>query len=215
MFKKFKKIGFIPANNLETGNELTKLLAKEDDFIWKCNHNFGKLDYKTVNFRNQGDESFLQIDDDTKIFVRFFTPTTKNMDSNWFNKVSSIGLSFVFKEHPVLQIDTNSFNNIRSITLSVSNTILHFMDNEFDICGQFGYENGDRNFYFKRYNEGSENIFLSHDDLLKVVKKCLNILHNVYDDNKNVFEVKNDIKKIAEKEYNVNLNNIADFIQEM
>jgi len=212
MFKTFKKnvpipfktIGFIPESHLETGNELTNFLTIEEEFIWKCNHNFGKIDFKKVNFRNHGEERYLDIDKNTKLFVRFFVSNDK--------EVGSIGLCFVFKDKPVLQIDTGSFNDIRSIKLSVSNTILHFIDGQFDICGQFGYDNGDRNFYFKKKDEKTGNIFLSHNILLKIVKKCFNILHDIADSNHHIFEEKEKAKKDKNKTKDIDIQNATDFI---
>ena len=196
--------GFIPRECTETAIPLTDYLYSQKEFLWKCHDNFSKIKYETINFRKHGDEKYLQINEDTRLFVR------------WFGKGTDIGkfdFCFVHKDIPVIQIDCNTTNGKRTIRIGHSSTILHFIDNQKYVCGQFGgdfaqagsqYDNlNDDTFYFMKYknkirNEGFQNNLFTDTELLVIIKKCINILNSIWE--KDIVRIDEEKKELIVEE---------------
>ena len=205
--------GFIPRKYVETNIPLTDYLYLKKDFLWKCCKKFPRLEWKRINFRNHGDERYLQITEDLQLFASFFTPCEKNGKEDWFKHVSSAQFSFVFKSIPIIQIDLFTPQGYESIRISHSKTILHFVDNQHNICGQYGADDkpNDDNFYFIKYqneiNDTFKNNLFNSSELLEILKKCIGIMEDVWDKNKSVLirdfeQEKKDIIDAKTKKYN-------------
>jgi hypothetical protein len=214
--------GFIPRKYVETNIPLTDYLYEKKDFLWECCKKFGRLEWKKINFRNHGDEKYLQITDDLQLFAGFFTPCEQNGKENWFEHVSSAQFCFVFKGIPIIQIDLFTPQGYKSITIGHSQTILHFIDNQQLICGQFGADDkpNDDKFYFMKYqNEFSNHKFQNNlfhpNELLVILKKCIDIMEDIWNTNQSELnrdfqQEKRELIDIKTKKYNEVL---KDFLQ--
>lgn len=212
------KVGFINRSELERDIALTNLLEENKDFIWNCALNFSKLKFEKINFRNHGDEKYLEIDKDTKLFFSFFVSCNHYNSPEWWKHVSSTHICLVYKDKPVINLKCTTPQGQRQIIIEYSEVILPFIDDQKEICGQFGAGYGgnlstnDIDFYYRK------NEYISSDDLFTIVKKFIDILNSVYNDNKHIldspinYEMKGQSKEELMK---LNLENVNSFLKNL
>ena len=131
-------VGFVNRIELKTNIPITNILEENKDFIWKCALNFSKLKFEKINIRKHGDEKYLNIDEDTKLFFAFFVDCAYADTSEWWKHVSSTSISLVYKDKPVINLRCTTTQGQRQIMIEYSDVILPFIDGQMEICGQFG-----------------------------------------------------------------------------
>lgn len=221
-----ENVGFTLKKHLETNIPVTDFLKDKEDFLWKCVKNLPKLKYEKINFLG-GDKKHLIIDENTKVFFRFWT-LRHNME-DWWQYVDSADFCLVYKEKPVITIRCNTPQGQRQIMVEYSEVILPFIDSQIKICGQYGagYSNissdNDIGFYFLKYQNKSEypqyqNNYLTSDNLLHIMEKFVIILEDIWVKNAEILEEnKNWEQKEAVKTKEVklqeNLETVFEFIK--
>jgi hypothetical protein len=210
-------VGFVNKSELETNIPITNLLEENKEFIWKCALNFPKLKFEKINFRKNGDERYINIDEDTKLFFAFWVSCGSGSEE-WWKHVSSTDICLVYKDKPIVTIKCHTPQGQKQIMIEYSDVILPFIDGQKQICGQFGAGyNGrelsvnDIDFYYRK------NSFISSDDLFIIVKSFINILNLLYNDNKHILESSmnyemKDKNKSKDELMKLNLENINSFL---
>lgn len=214
--KNGENVGFVKRRELKRDIPITNFLEENKDFIWKCALNFPKLKFEKINFRKRGDEKYLSIDDNTKLFFNFWTSGYNK--SEWWKHVSSTDICLVHNDKPIITLKCHTPQGQRQIMIEYSDVILPFIDGQIEICGQFGAGyNGrdlsanDIDFYYKN------NSFISSDDLFIIVKRFINILKLLYNDNKHILESSmnyemKDEDKSKDELMQLNLENVSSFL---
>lgn len=121
-------VGFIDRSELEINIPITNILEENKDFIWKCALNFSKLKFEKINFRNHGDEKYLNIDEDTKLFFSFFVPCSYANTQEWWKYVSSTHICLVYKDKPIINLKCTKPQGQEQIMIEYSDVILPFID---------------------------------------------------------------------------------------
>jgi hypothetical protein len=178
---------FIPREYTETNIPLTNFLSTKEKFLLKCVKHFGKLKYEKNYIENRrSTESFIQINDNLKLYVRLWCPVYEKKEPNWFDRVTSGDFCFVYKDIPIIQIGCHTLRGKNEISISHSSNILHFCEAASYICSQFNSERDDNTFYFMKYqngfgNESFQNKLFTSEELLEILQKCIVVLENVWD----------------------------------
>jgi hypothetical protein len=211
-------VGFVNKSELKRNIPITNLLEENKEFIWKCALNFSKLKFEKINFRKHGDERYINVDDDTKLFFAFWVSCGYSNSEEWWKHVSSTDICLVHKDKPIITIKCHTPQGQKQIMIEYSDVILPFIDGQKQICGQFGAGyNGmdlsvnDIDFYYRK------NSFISSDDLFIIVKRFIYILNLLYNNNKHILESSmnyemKDENKSKDELMELNLENINSFL---